>query len=519
MLEWLPSLHPSGTSSSSSTIVAHELERRGDSLPRLPSSNDLQTSSVSPGPKPDPLELSRAITITLDLGDDPKNFSTFRKWLIVVVVSSSAMCVTCGSGIAPFTEKGIQQDFHISPIVSILSISLFSEGLAVGPLFLGPISEFVGRNAVYHVSFLAFALFTLPVAFAPNAAVHFIFRFLCGFAGSAFLTVAGGTVSDLFADEGLSNPMAVYTICPFIGPVIGPAISGVINQHLQWRWTYHVQFIWEFVQLLALLLFVPETYMLTILKRKAKRLRNETNDHTIQAPADSDNASILAAIFHSCWRPFHLLISEPMVLLLNLWDSLVLGILYLTFQAFPIIFETGHGYNMQSTGFTFLAFGFGMLLALASQPFWNWIYSRHHTQYEGKPPPETRLVMGQVGGVLVPVSLLIMALTASPHVSPILPIAASIPFGAGIVFIFTSTFTYLVASYRPLAASILASNAFMRLTFASAFPLFAGQMFRTLGSEGALGLLAGLTALATPLPFVFAKIGERLRMQSKFAVQ
>jgi hypothetical protein len=50
---------------------------------------------------------------------------------------------------------------------------------------------------------------------------------------------------------------------------------------------------------------------------------------------------------------------------------LILGILYLTFQAFPIIFEEKHGFNLQSTGLTFLGIGTGMLLGLCTMPYWN----------------------------------------------------------------------------------------------------------------------------------------------------
>lgn len=57
-------------------------------------------------------------------------------------------------------------------------------------------------------------------------AVHLIFRFLTGFCSSAFLSVAGGTVSDLFDDDKVAMPMAVYTLSPFIGPMLGPLISG-----------------------------------------------------------------------------------------------------------------------------------------------------------------------------------------------------------------------------------------------------------------------------------------------------
>lgn len=105
----------------------------------------------------------------------------------------------------------------------ILGISLFVEGLGCGPLLLGPLSEFYGRNPVYRVSYTIFWIFSWPVAFAPNigermslfdtrrristatTAVFLVFRFLSGFAGSAFLSVAGGSVSDLFTNEKVAK--------------------------------------------------------------------------------------------------------------------------------------------------------------------------------------------------------------------------------------------------------------------------------------------------------------------------
>ncbi|KAK7696650.1 hypothetical protein QCA50_001308 [Cerrena zonata] len=63
----------------------------------------------------------------------------------------------------------------------------------------------------------------------------------------------------------------------------------------------------------------------------------------------------------------------------------------------------------------------------------------------------------------------------------------------------------------------MAANTFVRTTFAAAFPLFAGQMYRALGTVGATALLAGLTTISAPLPFIFYRIGERLRKNSRFA--
>ncbi|KAI5117818.1 hypothetical protein M0805_004948 [Coniferiporia weirii] len=455
--------------------------------------------------------------VILEPEDDPKNMPIVRKWLIVLIISSAALCATCTSSIAASAESGEARDFHVSKEVTILAISLYVEGLGMGPLLLGPLSEFYGRSPVYWASFFFFFVFSFPVAFAPNIVVFLIFRFLSGFAGSAFLSVAGGSVGDLFSNETVASPMAVYTISPFLGPVIGPLFSGFINQNTDWRWTYRVQIIWVFLELIALVLFTPETYAPAILKRKAQKIRK--NEHIeVYAPLEVEQKGLLHAITVSCYKPFELLLFDRMSLLLDLWNALVLGILYLAFQAFPIIFGEKHGFNLQMTGVSFLGIGVGLLFGTLSQPFWNRLYKRETLKYNGHPPPEMRLLMGMPGGVLVAVGLFWIAFTTFPGVHWIVPLLGSIPFGLGIIYVFTATFTYLVIAYRPIAASAMAANSALRSSFAAVFPLFAGQMYDRLGTVGATALLAGLTSLMAPLPFIFYWYGARIRANSKYAV-
>ena len=49
---------------------------------------------------------------------------------------------------------------------------------------------------------------------APNIQTLIIARFFDGFAGAAFLSVAGGTVGDLFPRAKLQKPMMIYTASP-----------------------------------------------------------------------------------------------------------------------------------------------------------------------------------------------------------------------------------------------------------------------------------------------------------------
>jgi hypothetical protein len=62
--------------------------------------------------------------------------------------------------------------------------------------------------------------------------------------------------------------------------------------------------IWVFVETALLVLFVPETYTPILLKRKAKRLRNETGDERYRAPIELEDKRLLRRLIISCYKPF-----------------------------------------------------------------------------------------------------------------------------------------------------------------------------------------------------------------------
>lgn len=139
-------------------------------------------------------------------------------------------------------------------------------------------------------------------------------------------------------------------------------------------------------------------------------------------------------------------------------------------------------------------------------------------KHNNNPPPEVWLVMGQYGAVLVPIGtsllflntvndyhlavlgLYIMAFTTYQNVHWIGPIIGSVPFGIGVCYVYTSTFTYLVTAFRPMAAAAMSGSAILRSCFAAGFPMFANSMYDRLGTVGATALLAGLTTVMAPLP-------------------
>jgi len=142
---------------------------------------------------------------------------------------------TVNSTAYTFTYGQLESEFHTSREVATLGLSFFVVGLACGPLFLAPLSEFYGRRWIYIISFAFVFIFIIPCAVAQNIETIIITRFFDGVAGSTFLSVAGGTIGDMFDKSELSFPMMVYSGSPFLGPATGPIIAGFINQYTNWR--------------------------------------------------------------------------------------------------------------------------------------------------------------------------------------------------------------------------------------------------------------------------------------------
>ncbi|EIW63416.1 MFS general substrate transporter [Trametes versicolor FP-101664 SS1] len=498
-------------------IAAHHV-RMSSQESEVTAGADVEKSQAHAPVAGDDGKASDAFEVKLEPADDPKFLSLWHKWLAVLVISTATLCVTFDSSMAAFTEQGLAIDLHASQEVTILGVSLYVLGLGIGPLFVGPLSELYGRNVIYQVSYWLFFAFTWPTAFPPDIATFLVFRFITGLCSSAFFSVAGGSVSDLFDNRNVGTPMAVYTLSQFVGPVLGPVMAGYLRQNADWRWCYRVLLIWQFVLCILLTFCVPETYAPVIVKRKAQKLRKTTGDNRYYAPLERSEDSLARMILFSCSTPFKLLMFDRMALALDVWSALLLGILYLAFQAFPIIFQEIHGFNIQSTGLAFIGIGVGVIAGLSTQPYWNSRVRQEAEKHGGHPPPEVHLLIAQPGGIIAPIGLFVMAFTTYPRAHWIGPIIGSGIFGAGMYYIYTGVFTYLVTAYRPIAASAMAANSALRSSFAAVFPLFAGQMYHRLGTVGATALLAGLTTLMSPLPFIFYRTGGKLRANSRFAV-
>lgn len=123
--------------------------------------------------------------------ESPKNWTIKQKWMATVIVSCFTLMSPMSSSMVAPSLEAIAKEFHIADKVEMeLTMSVFILAYAVGPLFLGPLSEIFGRVIVLQLSNLFYLAFNIGCGVSRSKGQLIAFRFLSGLGGSAPLAVS-----------------------------------------------------------------------------------------------------------------------------------------------------------------------------------------------------------------------------------------------------------------------------------------------------------------------------------------
>ncbi|MDN8847984.1 MFS transporter, partial [Staphylococcus aureus] len=118
------------------------------------------------------------------------------------------------------------------------TLSLFMIGLALGNLFVGPISDAMGRKTPLVVAMLLFTMASIGIIFVENIWVMIALRFVQGFCGGAGAVISRAISSDLYSGKQLTKFLALLMLVNGVAPVIAPALGGIILSFATWRMVF-----------------------------------------------------------------------------------------------------------------------------------------------------------------------------------------------------------------------------------------------------------------------------------------
>ncbi|EGD89098.2 hypothetical protein H113_04052 [Trichophyton rubrum MR1459] len=212
-----------------------------------------------------------------------------------------------------------------------------------------------------------------------------------------------------------------------------------------------------------------------------------------------------------------MLILEPILSLTTIYLSVVYGILYLFFFAYPISFGEVRGWEHPGVAaLPFIGLLIGILLGCAVLIYISKHQYAQKLKETGNLVPEDRLPPMIFAAFTLPAGLFLFAWTSSPHITWVPQVIAGVPIGFGLIIIFLQGINYIVDVYLIYANSALAANTFIRSLLGAAFPMFASQMYHNLRVAWASSVLAFITLAMIPVPILFYVYGARIRAMSLF---
>ncbi|KAF9030998.1 MFS polyamine transporter [Hymenopellis radicata] len=471
------------------------------------------------------------IIVNFDGPDDPanpKNWPYANRWRATLIVSLfTFVSPVCSSMIAPGSSN-LAREFGITSETEIaLTISVFVLAFAIGPLFLGPLSEIYGRSRVIQISNIFFFAWNLGCGFSQSKAQLIVFRFFAGLGGSAPLTVGAGVLADIWRPEERGKAIAIYSLAPLMGPVLGPVAGAWISERTTWRWVFWSTSIFDIAVQALGLFYLRESYAPLLLDRKAAQIRASRaadpekggTPVNVRTVFDKSEPRTWQHIFSKALiRPFAIFVREPIIQVVGLYMAFVYGVFYLYLTTIPTIFRDVYHQSTGIAGLHYFALGIGLTCASqVNARVMDKVYVHFKNKNGGIGEPEFRVPSMVPGSIILPVGLLITGWCAEKGVHWAVTDIGIACVGAGIILNFQSMTTYVVDAFTLFAASALAAVSFFRSIAGFGFPLFAPAMYNSLGyGKGDTVLAVVSIVIGCPAPFLFWKYGKAIRMRSRY---
>jgi len=315
--------------------------------------------------------------------------------------------------------------------------------------------------------------------------------------------------------------MSLTILAPMIGGAIGPAIAGAIAESLGWR-----QILWISAALMTacevvFLCCFRETYKVTILKRKAARLTQETGRtfrtiYEIEASKQSSASNTIESIT----RPFAVFGGSGVLQALSLSGGMAFTFYYILATTLPDILEGLYGLSPAKTGSCFIIFSVGSaIMVLLCNVYLDKIYVKLRESNNGVGQPEFRLPLVIVGSVTLPAAVIVFGWVAEKRL-PLPLVLFCIGFlGFTLMLGYLPLVAYVVDALGIYAASGMTAMIVSRCLMGTFFPLTVEPLVKKLGWGWGFTVLGGISIALAPLPMLMFRYGAKWRQRSPYTSQ
>jgi MFS family permease len=259
---------------------------------------------------------------------------------------------TC-SAVIPISDQIVEDvtNGQSDKSAGVLLVTIWELGEASGPLLIAPLSEAYGRSPAFHLANCSFILGLVFSLHSQSMQALVFTRFLTGCAvASNVLNPA--IVGDLFIAEQRGSPMSLVMLTQLAGTAVGPFVAAAVARSSEWRQILRISLVLAVVCELLFLILFRETYRLPEIQSSV----DEPKETSQRAQSGTESHLPKVAILSAISRPFKVLRSSLVLLMLSALGSIISAFAFTTSTSLSNILQLRYGFDATETGSIFLAF-------------------------------------------------------------------------------------------------------------------------------------------------------------------
>ncbi|KZT37211.1 MFS general substrate transporter [Sistotremastrum suecicum HHB10207 ss-3] len=445
--------------------------------------------------------------------NDPLNWSTTKKYVILIVVTATAFLPDYGSatgGVLLFQQSTL---WHKTPDVINHSHVGNSFMLGAGGMFVIVFSAYFGRLPVlFWFTLIGFAT-AIGCASAPSFPSFMAFRILNGF----FSTVAqaGGLmfIKDLFFFHEHARMINIWDASIILSPYFGPFVASFVTSKTSWRWVFWMYTMMTGLCLLGIMFVVEETYYDRSLAQEDQPPRGRRIERVVGI-AQWRTRTMRNTFYDAITRPVQAIL-KPVIAICTVY--------YLTTFAWVV------GINTTLSIFVKPLYSFGqvqlgafyttpIVAAILGQIVGHFLhdalathYLRHH---DGKFEPEARFRAIWISQPFMIAGLVILGFALQKDWHFMVTAVAWGMYVFGIMVTTVALQAYMLDSYPEGSGEVAAWLSFARTTGGFIVSYFQVRWATNLGAASSFGTQAAICAFAFLLIVLLQWKGKAMRMSS-----
>lgn len=178
---------------------------------------------------------------------------------LIVLLGALSMCGPLSMDLYLPGLPAMARDLGASPSATQLTMTACMIGLGAGQVFVGPISDQLGRRRPLLAGLALFTIMSVLCALAPSVWTLFGLRLVQGLAGATGIVLSGAIVRDMSDGAASARLFAALLTVGALAPVLAPLAGGQLLHVTDWRGCFAAMAGIGLVLLVASALLLHET--------------------------------------------------------------------------------------------------------------------------------------------------------------------------------------------------------------------------------------------------------------------